>query len=362
MAIRLGDLLVKQGLITEQQLEEALRNQEMFGGRLGTNLVELGYVTERVLAKLLSEQLHIPCAEAAEFDQIAPAALAAITREHVEKHKVIPLGLANRQLRLAMSDPTDLRVVDELAFSTGLAVKPVVAPELLITYAMERYYGIARSTRYLRVAGAADAEFQVVQAGAALAEANAAAHAAGVLVERRDEFFDQGRRTYVEQRFDLVQAAKTLVGVQTQDEVLEVARRYLAADFRQALVLVLHGDVLVGWEQAGAPIGPKELRRVAVPLAKSTFFRLVHETRYPSVGRAKLSPADQWLFKTVGLAANEDVLCLPLLVNQQVVGMLLGVGPLKGQAGDLLADYDTLTKKLSYAFQILLLRRRILGQ
>jgi hypothetical protein len=65
---------------------------------------------------------------------------------------------------------------------------------------------------------------------------------------------------------------------------------------------------------------------------------------------------------TVGLAANEDVLCLPLLVDQQVVGMLLGVDPLKGQAGDRLADYDTLTKKLSYAFQILLLRRRILGQ
>lgn len=362
MAIRLGDLLVKQGLITEPQLEEALRNQEMFGGRLGTNLVELGYVTERVLAKLLSEQLRIPCAEAAEFDRIAPAAIAAVSTEIVEKHKVIPLLLEQRQLRLAMSDPTDLNVVDELAFATGLSVRPVVAPELLIAYAMERYYGIARSTRYLRVAGAADAEFQVVQAAGRLAAVGADSGGAGVLVERRDEFFDQGRREFAEQRFDLAQAAKTLVGVQTQDDVLGVARRYLAADFRQALVLVLHGEVLIGWEQSGASIGAKDLRKVAVPLAKSTFFRLVHETRYASVGRAKLSAADQWLFKTVGLGANEDVLCVPLVVNQQLVGMLLGVSPLKGQASDLLASYELLTKKLSYAFQLLLLRRRILAQ
>src|SRR5688572_24693630 len=98
MALRLGDLLVKQGVITEGQLAEALRAQQLFGGRLGTNLVELGYLTEHALARLLSVQLGLPAIGATDVEAVPEAVLKALPRDVAARYKVVPLSLANRRL------------------------------------------------------------------------------------------------------------------------------------------------------------------------------------------------------------------------------------------------------------------------
>src|SRR5690242_14933315 len=126
MAIRIGELLVKHQIVTEGQLSEALRAQELFGGRVGTNLVELGYLSEQALAQFLSTQLGIPHIAASELDAVPEEALKLVPRALAEKYKVVPVSAQKRRIRLAMADPTDLKAVDEVAFSSGCSVQPVI--------------------------------------------------------------------------------------------------------------------------------------------------------------------------------------------------------------------------------------------
>ena len=152
MSIRLGDLLIQNKLITEIQLQEALHAQTIFGGKLGTNLVELGYLNEMDLSTLLSRQLGIPCVQPGELEGVDPKVLAAVPLQVVKKHLVFPLHMEGRRLVLAMSDPTNLPALDDVTFATGLRIEPRVAPEILLVYAIEKNYDVPRMVRYIRAA------------------------------------------------------------------------------------------------------------------------------------------------------------------------------------------------------------------
>src|SRR5215471_5340769 len=129
MAVKLGELLIKHQMITEKQLAEALRAQHTFGGRLGTNLVELGYLSEQVLVQFLSAQFKLPAVTVAEIDSIKEEVIKLLPRALAEKYKVLPVSVKDRRMRLAMADATHLKAIDEVAFSTGCAIQPLVAPE-----------------------------------------------------------------------------------------------------------------------------------------------------------------------------------------------------------------------------------------
>lgn len=140
---RLGEILVDAGVIDEFQLRSALADQQRWGARLGTTLVKLGFVTEEVMAKALSSQLKIPNVNL-RTTEIPPEVLKLVAVEKAEKHGIIPVMLkeeGNRKvLYLAMSDPANLGVVDELQFATGHMVRPVIAMDSQIQDAIQRYY------------------------------------------------------------------------------------------------------------------------------------------------------------------------------------------------------------------------------
>src|SRR5215472_1501260 len=161
ISMKLGELLVQHRVITEAQLAEGLKAQQLFGGRIGTNLVELGYVSEQGLTKFLSTQLNIPAVDSKELEAISGDALAALPIATAEKYRVVPLSISGRKLRVATADPTDLTVLDEISFATGLSITPLIAPELLITCALEKHYGIARPLRYVRLVDSPDAQVEL---------------------------------------------------------------------------------------------------------------------------------------------------------------------------------------------------------
>ncbi len=113
MALKLGEMLIREGLLTSAQLEEALKYQVIFGGKLGTNLIEMGLVEENALARVLSRKLGVPCAEESELMRISPEVIKLIPKDIAARYKVIPLRLENRRLTLVMADPTDLKAIDE---------------------------------------------------------------------------------------------------------------------------------------------------------------------------------------------------------------------------------------------------------
>lgn len=146
-------MLVKAGKITAAQLDETLKGQAIFGGRFGTNLVEMGYLDELDLAEFLSQKTGIRHASPDQLLDISPQVIKLIPFDYVKKYKAVPIDLNNRKLTLAMVDPTDLHAIDEMSFATGYIIVPVIAPELRIVTAMEKYYGIKREVRYISVEG-----------------------------------------------------------------------------------------------------------------------------------------------------------------------------------------------------------------
>jgi hypothetical protein len=147
--MKLGEMLVRDGRITEAQLHEALAHQGRVGGRLGTVLVERGLVDLDALTVYLGLELGIPIATGAMLERAKRAAVRLLTPEQAYRFKCVPLVIQDRQLIGTVEDPHDFETLDALARLTGYRVIPRVAPEIRVYYYVERYYGIPRPARFL---------------------------------------------------------------------------------------------------------------------------------------------------------------------------------------------------------------------
>jgi type IV pilus assembly protein PilB len=138
-APRIGDLLLKEGLITQDQLNKALQEQRNNGTRVGYNLVKLGYVKETDLTRMLARQHKMPAVDLTKF-QVDPRIAKLIPAELALKHSVLPLKRDGRTLTVAMSDPATMSVLDDIKFITRLDIFPVIAGEFTLRNAIEKFY------------------------------------------------------------------------------------------------------------------------------------------------------------------------------------------------------------------------------
>ncbi|HEX7331848.1 MAG TPA: type IV-A pilus assembly ATPase PilB [Pyrinomonadaceae bacterium] len=143
MSAKLGEILVRENLISPQHLREALDYQREHGGRLGFNLVKLGLISDDMITAVLSRQYGIPSVNLDLF-KIDPAVLSLIPQEVAQKHSVLPLSRVGATLTLAMVDPTNVFAMDDVKFMTGLNVEPVVVAEGSVQQAIAKYYGNSR--------------------------------------------------------------------------------------------------------------------------------------------------------------------------------------------------------------------------
>ena len=151
MSAKLGEILVRENLISPQHLREALDYQREHGGRLGFNLVKLGLVSDDMITAVLSRQYGIPSVNLDLFN-IDPSVLSLIPQEVAQKHSVLPLSRVGATLTLAMVDPTNVFAMDDVKFMTGLNVEPVVVAEGSVQQAIAKYYGSSREIELATVA------------------------------------------------------------------------------------------------------------------------------------------------------------------------------------------------------------------
>ena len=140
MAVRIGELLLKEKRITPEQLQEALNYQRQHGGKLGFNLIKLGYVKDDEITALLSKQYGVPSIALGSFD-VDPAVVKLVPAETSQKYQIIPLSRSGATLTIAMTDPTNVFAMDDIKFMTGYNVEPVVASEIAVLDAIAKYYG-----------------------------------------------------------------------------------------------------------------------------------------------------------------------------------------------------------------------------
>ncbi len=150
MVMKLGDMLLEAGLISQKQLDEALDVQKKEGGRLGYILTKLGFVSDEEVTGLLSRQYGIPAVNLEHFE-ISEDVLKRVPVEVSQRYAIIPLSRTGSTLTVAIADPTNIFALDDLKFITNLNIEPVVASEFSIRQSIEKYYGTESAMELRRV-------------------------------------------------------------------------------------------------------------------------------------------------------------------------------------------------------------------
>src|SRR5205809_626571 len=150
MSVRLGELLTKASLISQDQLKEALRVQKDTGSKLGETLIKLGFVSEEDITECLSQQFGVPSINLDHFE-IDASVIKLINADVARKYNILPVNKTVATITIAMADPTNVFAMDDIKFMTGYNVEPVVASELGIKAAIDNYYGSASALELKKV-------------------------------------------------------------------------------------------------------------------------------------------------------------------------------------------------------------------
>ncbi len=328
MAVRIGELLLKEKRITPEQLQEALNYQRQHGGKLGFNLVKLGFVKDEEITSLLSKQYGVPSIALGEFE-IDPAVVKLVPAETAQKYQIVPLSRAGATLTIAMTDPTNVFAMDDIKFMTGYNVEPVVASEVAVIDAIQKYYG-----------------GKAAKAAAAVSEGPSALELASKALDEMPTLADPG-------------------DVEVLEEFEEISAELTARQGEEAPVIMLVNVILMSAIQKGASdihIEPyeKELRvryrvdgilynimappmkfRDAITSRIKIMSKLdIAEKRLPQDGRIKIRFQDSGEMRDIDFRVS----CLPTLFGEKIVMRLLDKNKLMLDMTKLGFEQESLTK------------------
>ncbi|MBI3994943.1 MAG: hypothetical protein HY349_03080 [Nitrospirae bacterium] len=340
MAERLGEYLVKAGRITEGQLASALERQVMMGGRLGTNLIELGFLSENDLTQFLSKKLKIPSVQAADLDHLDSSLTQLIPRDLAQKYNVVPIKRDRTALSVALLDPTDLEVLDELRFITGCSIKPHIASEARIRYALERYYQISRDLRYVSVL-----DDERKRAGLRLG----------------GEAEKSGRKEPSPEELEaaMQQAKEDWVEIRDRDEAIGIFLKAVNIVLDRGILLLVKSGTITGW-RAFPLYREAEVGRLEFKLSQPSLFKDVVAAKTFYQGPAPYDPTYQGLFQMLGGDLPKEILLIPILINDLAVAVLYGDNQVSGRPIQTLGYIRKLSQKVAMALEVLILKKKIL--
>lgn len=352
--MRLGEILVSVGLVSPEQLARGLEAQAQYGGRLGTNLVELGYITERQLAGTLSEQLGLPYVAAEMVGNIAPSLIAMVPLDVASEYRVFPIMVKGHVLHLCMCDPTNLEKLDALAFRLSCPVQPCVVTELTLNYALERYYGLRREPRFLPVKPEHVPTAAIVQIDEGPDE-----HPQGKRMSRSDFLTVESgefRRHGIDNLPDI---APALAEARTHADILETIKSYFGAAFDKTVILSLQGTSLVPVAETGLGLDPRALPAMSLPLREDSVLQIAIRDMNLNYHKTAEDPILRAICQKTGLDIHRFTV-VPVAHQRQVRYLVCGVGLDMAALKKLLPPLKAVLQKLSYTFQMLWLRQQIL--
>ncbi len=286
-------------MITDRQLQEAIQHQVLYGGRLGTSLFELGFITEERLTDALARAKGVP---AADLRSLQPEALALVPKKLVQRYKVFPCRVRGKTLFLGMVDPGDHAAVAQVGYSLGFIVRPLVLPEFRMVQLLRDHYGVDERWRYSDTRGAAVPVPEVKDPKAAAERVEAAV--------TRDE---------------LVAA------------VLALGRCY----FKRVVFFIVREPWVLGWDGVGEGMDRARASALRVPLDLPSVFQGVTRNRTMFVGRPGPGEADQAFLDAIGKKPGTTAALFPVAVRGRVVNLMWGdsgtTGAARGDLGQLLA-------------------------
>ena len=284
MAQKLGNFLVREGLITPEQLENALQEQKANGGMLGSNLVKMGYIEEAELMEFLSKQFGVPSTDPSKLD-VDPEVIEMIPGNIVNKYRIVPISLEGQTLTIAMVDPSNIFIIDDIKFLTRKNIRVTVATESSIKSAMDRFY----------------------DAGAALEDVMQEFDEDGVDVVEGSEDLDLGELESAAEQAPVVK----LVNLILVDAIKKVASDIHIEPYEKSFRVRYRIDGVL-YEVMKPPM---KLKNALISRVKIMSRLDIAERRLPQDGRIKL--------KTKGKEMDFRVSVLPTLFGEKVVLRLL---------------------------------------
>jgi len=376
--MKLGEMLVRDGRLTEPQLDAALKYQARDGGRLGTVLVEHGFVDLEALTVYLGLELGIPIATGAMLERAKRAAVRLLQPAQAFKHKCVPLVVQDRQLIAAIEDPHDFATLEALNQITGYRVLPRVTPEVRIYYYIERYYGVPRPARYVKFGdtprgdeGAVDSglpapplpglppvptspimapgprprlrsvKLKMFDDSEALeleaedlidtldADLEAPAEAAPIVeapLERSAPTLSRpSTAPHVPQPMSADVAMRELSTATDRNRIVEVLLGFSAATFDAAVVFTVRDNMAFGWKAIGELPGHASVEHVLIPLEAPSIVQaaIASET---GVFHGPLAPStvNSYFYKVLGCVEPALVSVGAIMIGRRVVNVLYG--------------------------------------
>ena len=375
MQIKFGSMLVQERIISEGQLEEALRNQVIFGGKVGTNLIELGYISTERLSDALARHKGFPPANPSDLHSITAEVIALITADTAKQYQAIPVSLDKKRLTVAMANPDDLTSIDKLSFMTGMYINPVVIPELMLIMALEKYYKIKRETRYIAIARdmKRDPRTEKLQG---INEIPAPATKPAIKTEQEEfieipEFngFDTVEivdapepvkhiptQEEIREAYNLTDMCSALAGATSRDQIGEALMEYLRLRHFRAALFLPKEPTLTGWLAAEESGYVDSFAEVRLEMQQPSSFLQVIESKNFCMGQL-LSPTDLKAASAIG-AQDKPAILLPIVLMGRVVAILCVVDSLEKLTRSL-NELQKIAVKSAMAFEILIMRNKI---
>jgi len=351
---RIGEILVQDGSCTAAAVREALRSQVIFGGRVGTNLLELEAVSEEALARGLGRRHGCPYLSGPIRPE--PDAVRAVSREMADRFEIVPLNLLERRITVVALDPSNLTALDEIAFATGRTVRPMVAAEARIWALLRAEYGLFRQLRGIDLETGSEREppprtpvarEQAEPATDLMDEAGfdelyIRAHAGPAqgpepgdeIIELTDQVVESGplpvaRPAEPEPEpgpiaFD--EAVAALAGVSERTAIARTVLRYARTRVRRAVVLTVHRGVAHGWVGMGEGLSPGRVQAIRLPLGGPGVLETVIRTRAHYLGPMPRTDANMRLLKALGGGVPRNALVVPILGLGRVVNVIYADG------------------------------------
>jgi hypothetical protein len=400
-----GHYLVERGVITKEQFEEATQSRVVFGGRLGTNLAELGYMRLEDIGRHLAKHLDAPLAPEEWLNNPSGEARDALKVELIEKHNVLPLQVENRTLHIAMLDPHDPVQIDEIAFATGMRIVGYVVPEVQLLALLEHHYGLRREVRYINLGKDAasgltkkakaveedpnekfpelnpdaaenmaplddsqdlmdEESFQSLHAKtepqSSTEQTEAADDRAAVIPEMdiADLAHSAPADAAPELTEDSIAALEAaLILASDRDAVSEIALRIARRYAEAAAVFIVRGGIISGFRGDGEAIS-EQIAGILLPTESDCAITAPANTKVPFRGRPPEGGLDSTLLANLQRGDAREVTVFPILIRNQVVNLLYtdnGQNPL-GETG--FAALGALATLISRAYERLILERK----
>lgn len=351
---RLGDMLVSRGLLTKKELDQAVQCQVLFGGRLGTNLLELGYLSEEKLINILAEKYKTHAVSFEQLQDIPPRVIRQIPTDDIAiKYQVIPYELWENKIKVAMIDPDQADAVAGIFRETGMQVQTGVALEVHLRWALEKYYGCRREARFINLErnlelrrrmnlseekhqsttpSPDDSLWRKSESVPDFSKQPLLPDPLDITSvegapKSLDEFWERVGRTS-HPRHLLPKVLRDLKQAQNREEVAQILLDYSNRLLPRVALFFIKSGIIFGWDGRGERLDRSHVAGIMIPVELESVFKTVYNTGSYYLGPLPETSINQRFLKAMGGYLPGSSILMPVNVNNRVVAIFYGdMGP-----------------------------------